>query len=337
MEFESRERSPSTVSRGVILKLVEAVSSYVERSDLTVETAVKLRHRLNCWNRHSQQTTTEITPAEFDAFRVSAKAAGLAARTIEETVNDLALICGLKELGRRLKRWKTSATKFVPSLDLISAAYENADAAEWPNGHLTRSPALRVVSSAVWLRAFMVFAFHTGFRLRDLRTITWSSITPDLIDWQASKTSKRHRIPNCAIVERHLEPLRSAGSDRVFPISASQERLLRRELSRLAGDAAAFGPQPLRRAAVTQWAIGGGWSAGEMIQGSGLSGVMSRYVDGLAVLVAALPRRPWPSAMLTADERNARFSREHSLADLAQRLPLDRLDDLLKVGRAFAG
>jgi len=318
------------------MTLEQAVASYVERSELTVETVAKLRHRLNCWARHSTRTTTKISPDDFDAFRASAREAGLSARTIEETVNDLALICGLKELGRRLKRWKTSATKFVPSLELISTAYENADSAAWPNCYLTRSPELRVVSSAVWLRAFIVFAFHTGFRLRDLRTITWSAITPELIDWQASKTSKRHRIPNHPVVERHLEPLRDAGSDRVFPISASQERLVHRELSRLAGDAEAFGPQPLRRASVTQWSIGGGWSAGEVIQGSGLSGVMSRYVDGLAVLVDALPRRPWPLAMLTPDERNERHSREQSILSLAHSLPVERLDDLLKVGRAFA-
>lgn len=252
-------------------------------------------------------------------------------------MNDLALISGMRELGRRLKRWKTSATKFVPPLDLISTAYANAAAAVWPNCNLSRSPALRVVSSAVWLRAFIVFAFHTGFRLRDLRSITWTAITPDLIDWQASKTSKRHRIPNCPIVERHLEPLRAAGSDRVFAISAGQERLLRRELSVLAGDSEAFGPQPLRRSSVTQWAIGGGWSAGEVIQGSGLSGVMSRYVDGLAVLKDALPRRPWPAAMLTPAERDERHSREKAIVELAQRLSLDRLDDFLKVGRAFVG
>jgi hypothetical protein len=123
----------------------------------------------------------------------------------------------------------------------------------------------------------------------------------------------------------------------VFAISAGQERLLRRELSVLAGDSEAFGPQPLRRSSVTQWAIGGGWSAGEVIQGSGLSGVMSRYVDGLAVLKDALPRRPWPAAMLTPAERDERHSREKAIVELAQRLSLDRLDDFLKVGRAFVG
>lgn len=316
--------------------LEDAVLSYVARSELTVDTVAKLRHRVNCWLRHSTCNSTEISAEEFDAFRVSARESGLSARTIEETVNDIAMISGLKEIGRRLKRWKTSATKFVPALELISTAYENADSADWPNCHLTRSPALRLVSSGVWLRAFIVFAYHTGLRLRDLRLITWDSITPDLIDWQASKTGKHHRIPNCPVVERHLEPLREAGSDRVFPISKSQERLLRRELSRIAGDPEAFGPQPLRRASVTQWSLAN-WSAGEVIQGSALSGVMSRYVDGLAVLVDALPRRAWPLAMLTPAERDERHSRETSILELAQRLPLDRLDDLLKVGRAFAG
>lgn len=325
----------SAVIREGNMRLGQAVSDYIDQAEIVGETAAKLRHRLNCWKRHSTVVDAEkLTPEAFNKFREAARSAGLSARTIEETVNDIALISGVRELGRRLKRWKTSETRFVPSLELISTAYQNAELAVWPNSPLTRSAELRSVSSGVWLRAFIVFAYHTGLRLRDLRTITWLSITPDQIDWRSSKTGKRHLLPNCSVVERHLAPLRDAGSDRVFPISAGQERLLRRELSVLAGDVAAFGPQPLRRSSVTQWSLANA-TAGQLVQGMAL-GVMSRYVDSLATLADALPRRAWPAAMLTAEERDERQSRQNSIIDLAQRLPMDRLDDLLKVGRAFA-
>lgn len=321
------------------MKLLDATAVYVEASpELAGETEAKLRHRLNCWLRHSTaDNTTQLTGEAFDAFRKSALAAGLAARTIEETVNDIRLISGVMEIGRRLKRWKSAACRHVPSLELMSAAYDNAEAAVWPNSPLTRSPELLAVSSATWLRAFIVFAYHTAFRLRDLRSITWDSITDEAIVWRSSKTSAPHRLPNCAVVQRHLKPLRKSGSDRVFPISAGQERLVRRELNRIAGvepDEDAFGPQPIRRSAINQWTLASP-EAGRIVHGSGL-GVMAHYLDPLTVLTDAMSRRVWPSAMLTDEERDGRRTRERKILDITHRLPVDRLDDLIRVGHAFA-
>jgi hypothetical protein len=313
--------------------VLQKLEHYLAGHYMAEATRLKLRHRVNCWRRFSRSAVPN--PAEFDGFRRRARSEGLTAQTVEATVGDIARICGQSDLGTRLPRWRNVNCRAVPSLDLISAVYEAAPSAEWPNCVLSRTPALRVVSSAVWLRAFVVFAYYTAFRLRDLRSVTWSGITTAEINWQSSKTGRLHRLPNCPVVERHLEPLRECGSTRLFPISSGQERLLRRELSRLTGDTRAFGPQPLRRAAITQWSIASP-EAGRIVHGSGL-GMMAHYLDPFETLVNAMPRRRWPAAMLTPAELDERHSREHSLAELAQRLPLDRLDDLLKVGRAFAG
>ena len=301
-------------------------------SELRPDTAEKLKHRVNCWLRCGGADAVLLDVEHFDAFRKAALAAGLARRTIEETVSDVARIVGAADVGRRLKHWKASQCRTVPSVDLLSCAYRSVESAAWPNGTQCRTPSLRQVSTGDWLRAFLVFAFFTGMRLRDLRTVTWAAVDRD--EWQASKTAKQHQYPACDIVRRHLEPLRASGDERVFPFSVCQERLLRRELKSISGNSE-LTPQAIRRCSITQWSVASP-DAGRLIHGVDI-GILKHYLDVRRVLSAALPRLQWPVAFLTDSERDQREQATARILSLAQRLPVERLDDLERVATAFAG
>lgn len=317
------------------MQLVRAIQSYIDSTTVTDSTVRKLRHRVNCWLRHSNRRTTRIPVAAFDQFRAKATAAGLSPRTIEETVSDVARVAGITDVGKRLRRWKQSVCKPVPELPVLSTAYDNAANAVWPDPRTVRTPALMEVSAADFWRAFLVFSYFTGLRLRDLRSVTWQSIDDNVIQWTASKTGRLHVFPACEVVTRHLQPLRVSGDLRVFPVSASQERLLRRELVRISGSSD-LTPQAIRRASITQWSICSP-DAGRIVHGSADLGVLAHYLDVRRVLAAALPRLQFPDAFLTTTERDERNGRTRRLLDIAHRLPVDRLDDLLRVGEAFAG
>lgn len=314
------------------MSLTDALHRYVQSSELRTETEQKLKHRLACWQRHGGDDTSSLRPAQFEAFRQAAMSAGLARRTIEETVSDVARIAGCDDVGRRLKGWKVSRCRDVPSVELLSIAYQLADSAEWPNGPNCRTPALMQASTSDWLRAFLVFAFFTGLRWRDLRTVTWDAV--DRLEWEASKTSKLHQYPACEIVTRHLEPLRTSGSELVFPFTACHGYLLRRELKRIS-NSDKLTPQAIRRCSITQWSIASP-DAGRLIHGTGI-GIRGHYLDVRRVLASALPQLEWPLAFLSEGERDRRQQATTRILSLAGRLPADRLDDLERVAQAFAG
>lgn len=313
--------------------VLRELQRYIAERDITAATAQKLRHRVNCWKRLSpSRDSHDVTPAVFDAFRQSALAAGLSRRTIEETVSDVARICGVNDIGNRLRRWKSAACKAVPSPQLLGYAYANADQAQWPNDRLCRTESLIGLSAGDFWRGFLVFAYFTGLRLRDLRSITWAAIDYGFI-WEASKTGKTHLYPESAVVMRNIRPLRTSGSERVFPLSRSQERLIRRELKRIGG--AELTPQAIRRASVTQWSLANA-NAGRIIHGTGL-GVMSHYLDARRILAAALPKLAMPTEFLTEEERDQRSASTGRILSIVDRIPIEKLEDLERVAAAFAG
>lgn len=311
-----------------------ALCAYVAGRELSRATSVKLRHRLNCWLKYSPQSDAAgVTAAAFDAFRECALAAGLSKRTIEETVSDVSRLSGCRDLGNRLRRWKASPCRSVPTLEVLGRAYSRADSASWPDRRLCRTDAFSRFTAGDFLRAFLVFGYFTGLRLRDLRSVTWAAYDRGFT-WTASKTGRLHVFPECQIVERHLRPLRTSGDERIFPLSSDQEYLLRRELKAISGSET-FGPQAMRRCSVTQWTIAD-HRAGDLIQGNGL-GVMARYLGARQVLAAAMPRLAWPDEFLTAAERDQRQAATLRLAKIVGRIPLEKLGDLERVAAAFAG
>lgn len=296
----------------------------------------KLRYHLTMWATAGlPQTATQITRLHFEAWRESASARGLKDASIEAVVSSIRALC--RQAGQNphvgVRRRCAVRCKPVPDHDLIASAYQQADRGQWPDPRLCRTPALMRVKTSDWLRAFIVFSFFTGLRIRDLRSATWGSITEDRIEWAANKTRKAHRYPLPEIVRRHLQPLRCSGSERIFPWSKSQESLLRRELHRIGGPT--LGPQAIRRASVTTWSCASP-EAGRVIHGCGL-GVMAHYLDQLRILESALPRLQWPDAFLLPAERDARQRAQTDVMELMDRLPVDRLQDLARIAGAFAG
>ena len=316
------------------MTLAKALAMYVAQNNLAPKTQRKLSHRLNCWQRHSAaRTVAAITATAFARFREAAQAAGLAVRTIEETVSDVGRICGLKDVGPRLRGWKRIVCRPVPEIEIINRAYEGAGMAVWPNSPKSRTPELQTVDNGTFWRAYLAVGFHTGLRENDMRRITWDAIGLQRIDWQASKTKRPHVFPVDDVLRRHLEPLRStAMTDRVFPISDSQTRFVRAELKRISGDAG-LTAQPLRRASLTAWAQADR-TACEIIHGCGL-GVLQHYLGADRILREAMLRRAWPVAFLTAEKRTAQKLKLDELNRLGQLMPSEQLDNLIKVGQAF--
>lgn len=312
-----------------------ALMAYLSRKQLADRTRLKMRHRLNCWLRHtSLQRVDQVGPVAFAAFRKAAAKAGLSARTIEETISDVARISGVNQFGERIRGWKAARCKPVPEIDTINRAYESASDACWPVNEKSRTPELRTVDNGTFLRAYLVLAFHTGLRCGDLHSLTWQAIGMARIDWQASKTARQHVYPIDDVVRRHLQPLREHSiCDRVFPVTEWQERFVRRELRRVSCDRN-LTPQAIRRCAITEWACASA-DAARLVHGCGL-GVLTHYFGAERILCEAMPRRAWPSSFLTAEERETQRLQLDELTRLGKRLQPEQLDNLIKVGHAFA-
>lgn len=317
------------------MTLKHALSMYISDNDLAPNTVRKLRHRLNCWLRHSAaRAVSDVTSAACDAFRQAARSAGLALRTIEETVRDVGRIAGTREIGKSLKGWKVVTCRPVPELELFETAYRNADSAEWPVWPGLRTPELATVDNGTFLRAYLVTIYLTALRESDMRRLRWDQINERRIVFRASKTSREHVFPVDRVVQRHLAPLRDASkSDRVFPVSDGQARYLRRTLKEISG-CDWFTAQPARRRSVTDW-IAADRTAGEIIHGCGL-GVLKHYVDGEHVLRQALLQRSWPAAFLTADERELQTLQIDALLAVARRMTDEKLGDFIRIGGALS-
>ncbi len=317
------------------MTLEKAMMIYVAEHELAPKTQRKLAHRINCWMRHSAaRTIAAVTTAAVAGFRETAQAAGLAARTIEETVSDITRLAGLRDIGTRLRGWKRVVCRPVPDIEIVNRAYERAELACWPVSPRSRTPQLCTVDNATFWRAYLAVGFHTGLRENDMRRLTWDAIGMHRIDWQASKTKRPHIYPVDDVLRRHLAPLRDvAQSQRVFPVSDSQARFVRDELKRISGHDR-LTAQPLRRVSLTAWAQADR-TACELIHGCGL-GVLQHYVGAEQILSAAMVRRSWPSAFLTAEERTTQKLKMDELIRIGQRMPPEKLDDFLRIGGALS-
>lgn len=316
------------------MTLTRALMAYLETHDLATNTERKLRHRLNCWLRHSAaRTVSAVTDAAFARFRDAAQAAGLSMRTIEETVSDVARICGLRDVGRRLKGWKVTRCKPVPSIELFARAYLNADAAEWPVWPGLRRLELATVDNGTFWRAYLATLYLTALRESDMRALRWDQINDERIVFKAGKTGREHVFPVDRVLTRHLQPLRDAArSELVFPISDGQRRYARATLKAISG-CDWFTAQPMRRRSITDWTTIDR-TAGELVHGCGL-GVLKHYIDGEHVLRAALLKRSWPDAFLTDEEREQRALQIDELIALARRMAPEKMGDFLRIGGAL--
>lgn len=313
------------------MTLTHALERYTPH--IAPRTGQKLRHNLARWTRHGLPDSVAITSDDFAAFRE--RAAGLAATTIEDTVSDLRTLVkfatgSAPDAGRRLKRKQTC--RHVPEVAAVGRAYENATAAKWPNCRNGRVAELKRIGNGDFWRAWLCVGYFTALRLGDLCRLPWEAFQVDRVTVTAGKTGRTHIFPLPEVVRLHLEPLQRADLSRPFPVPTWAGGRIRRELARCDSS---IGPQPLRRASVTSWACASA-EAGRIVHGERL-GVLSHYYDTRRLLAEAEPRFAWPEEMLAGVGLSRTTQRRVELMAVLDRVPEDRIDDVLKITKALSG
>ena len=296
-------------------------------------TGSKIRHELNRWARLGLPDSLDVTTDNFAAFRLATQAR-LSATTIEDTVSDIRTLIRFAgrtppDAGRRLKRRKVCRP--VPEVAAVDRAYANADVTVWPHCSNGRVPELQRINNGDFWRAWLCVGYYTALRLGDLCRLQWDAFRSDRIVATAGKTGRVHEFPFPEVVRLHLEPLRAAELSRPFPVPTWAAARIRRELTRCDE---AIGPQPLRRASVTSWACASA-EAGRIVHGERL-GVLASYYDTRRILAGAESRFAWPESMLAGVGLSRTTQRRLELMAALDRVPDDRIDDVLRVTRALS-
>lgn len=312
----------------------------IPQDGIAVRTRSKLRHSISRWMRLGGcESPLDVTTATIASVRSSGVDSKLSAKTIESTISDVLTLLSLAgrkvDPGRRLR--VVVNCKSVPEMECVEKLYSLSNQWRFPARLRTISGSFVDVSVELresWLKAFVVIGIWTGLRLQDLLSLKWGSISQNRIAWRASKTSREHRFPMCDVVRSHLEPLKALDRPTVFGVSGSNPTLIRDELHRVM-PMGTITPQALRRASVTTWATVSP-EAGRIVHGTGL-GVLRHYYDGEQILRACCDRFPWPVSMLPPDQRDERQRLANETSLIMARLSPERIADVLRVARAFAG
>ncbi len=326
-----------------VRELVEPYCASVENAS---GTAAKLRHQINRWLKFGGPADCAgINEAAFVEFRAKALAKPLSPVTIEDTISDIALLVTFHtkivcQFGKRLK--KIVRCKHVPKLAAIAKLYKLADECQFPAKVRNADWTWKLISQEQrcdFMRCLLVLGVWTGLRVSDLLLINWDSITDEAIIWEASKTKKEHRFPISDVVRFHLDRMRAWDRPTVLGIGHTTAPYVREELHRLAAIAggAKITPQSFRRCAVTSWATIGNGECGRVIHGCGIPKVLKSYYDGEQILRANMDRYPWPDDMLPVELREQKVAGRAELLSVLDRLPSDRIADVIRVARAFAG
>ena len=303
-------------------------------AEVQPRTAKKIEHELNRWDRLKMPAKlAEISTATFEEFRAALRGK-LAATTIEDTISDLRTLIKFAgrtppDAGRRLKR--TKRCRHVPEVAAVGRAYVNAGVTVWPRCVHGRTPELQRIDNADFWRAWLAVGYFTALRLGDLCRLEWTAFRDDRIVATAGKTGKVHEFPLPEVVRRHLEPLRAAGLSRPFPVPAWAGKRIRRELKRCDDQ---IGPQALRRASVTSWACASA-EAGRIVHGERL-GVLAHYYDTRRLLASAENRFAWPDEMLAGVGLDRTTQRRAELMAVLDRVPADKIEDVLRVTKALS-
>lgn len=295
--FAKRE----TVAPESRMTLLELLPIYIERVQLGDASLRRYRCELRRWEKVVGIVPIEaITIATFDLFRQRCQQDGLRNGTIESTVKiakavlkfcrDRGWLSKLPYFGKPLPVASPSPEPItVAELDAMYRACEVATM----NGRGSLSP-------REWWQAWLVIGYWTGLRVTDLTThLDWKHILADRIQFQASKTGSQHIYPLCEPVLRALDTMRKAPVDgaifggKFFWHERHQLKLI----CKAAGVRQTIGPKNLRQASVTSW-LTADHTAGTLIHGCGLPGVLHHYVGVLRTLSEAAPKFPWPQSML---------------------------------------
>lgn len=264
------------------MDIVDAAENYVSINQLKGRTPI---HHCVRWVRMTGLTECGlIQPEDIENYRRTCRDAGLSAKSIEGSINDVVMIVAnvtgsRLTVGRRLK-----IPRPVPrptSLADITRIYRECPA---------------------WVRQWLAVSYWTGTRLGDSLKLQKSlrGKPIETITWKASKTGHTHRLPVPAWLNTHI----------VLPVIIPPGKtychlqdVLRAELERACHKAAVprILPKFVRQASITAWKTADA-TAGSIIHGSGL-GVLDHYVDPLTILTAAAPRVRLPDCFGARDEQ----------------------------------
>lgn len=252
----------------------------------------------------------QVTTEHLDELRQRLLATKLSVRTIESTVADLITVI-------------TSVTGIMPSKGRKLLAQ-----------HIRPRPASTESIDAIWLhcspslRAYIAFSYWSALRQSD--AMVWlqshkNRDVPRLIEHRASKTGKLHEIPMPA----WLPPIVADGRYRFRSVSDYARKSIRAEIKAacIVAGVDPWSPKNLRQASVTAWSQANAIS-GRIIHGCGL-GIMSHYIDPIAVLTAAMDRVRVPAAFGAASSPEESFltsyrrldpSAQNLIGNMAERL-----------------
>lgn len=319
-------------------KFREAVIHYLESAvDISDNSRRKLGYLVTSWEKRTSDPNVElIGPDTFSSFRAKCRSEHLAAISIERSIGDVLTVLKANGLtpdrGRSLKI--DDPDPQCPTLTDLGKWYVACE--------LATSPRLDWCSACDYLRAFAVTAYWTGFRLADLFALTRDELLADTIIRRANKTSKRHEIPNCAVVRRHVAAIPHRAGP-LFSAGATCPTHLRNWMNSISALAkcATFGPQNLRVGSVNAWRDAGGAEAAGIIHGESLGGrgAIRWYLQRstpLKVLTLAAPRFVWPAEFLLPEEKDSHNVAIDSVVALAKRLRPEQLENLRRCAMAFS-
>lgn len=266
-----------------------------------------LRYALNRWEQATHNPAVpNITAADLDAVVMScanrspftARAYLIWVRILLRRAKRVGIIETVPEFPRIRCRRRLKPT---PTIEDLGRMYAEADCAglTWP----------RFEDPARFWRRWLVVGFFTGLRLADM---IWhlrrESIRREAVVIAAQKTDKLLAVPLCPVLSRHLLQENDGADGRLFPVSNSPH-LVRRELRKLseaANTSCKVTPHAIRRASITEW-MAASESAGRIVHGCGIGGVLASYVQVLRPLQRARPRLAVPPEFERGPQRQLRL------------------------------
>ncbi len=221
----------------------------------------------------------EISADKVMEYREKCAAAGYSAWTIKSSSKDIVTL--LHNAGKSLKLdpVKVPRPKPVPTpIEHIDAIFQFL-----PD----------------YARQFVVLAYWTGLRLEDVIRLQHSDFEGHRLEWQANKTGHWQQWPVPEWCRHWLVRMK-------LPYTANMdwsERIIRGDLeaAAIAANVPRVKPSEIRDRSITEWTRCDP-TVGKIVHGSGL-GVLSHYVDTLAVISGVMHRMKLPKCFGATESR----------------------------------
>ena len=236
----------------------------------------------------------DVTTAGLQQYRTMCQAAGLKPRTIESSVSDLISVVH-HATGQRLPAGhRLRLTR--PDPQPVSASTIEAI---WPH-------------CCDWLRDWIALTWWTAMRLADgMDTQRRLATISDVIRTTAGKTGRQHAWP----VPSWLSSLWTGSRPPWQRSTDFWRKTLRDAISHVCDRAGVsrWTPKQLRQRSITEWTRANA-TAGQLIHGCGI-GVLSHYLDPLAVLESAAPQVRLPACFGASVDNAERMTAAYQRLD----------------------